>query len=195
MKIRKLSENYLDDLHKYNKKRQKGMSPFSYLNPNAGDVPKTIGRFNNSVDTSANVGMMGEAFEDEEIIKDDPEIIEEMKQDLLNLGRNIRFKYFTDWKGRPASLEVDDIDYEFDYNEETNEYYLVIYCETINGFSGEMFRSDFVPIMINIMKDLLNKFNLYLDFNVELNAYDKDGTSMAATTIHIDGPNRVKVIF
>ena len=62
------SNNPLKDFHNKHKKKQKGMSPFSYLNPNAGNVEANISFFNRAMGNgtangeSAGEGM-GESLE------------------------------------------------------------------------------------------------------------------------------------
>lgn len=63
MKFRLIEENELEKRAKYHRKRQKGLSPFCYLNPNAGNVEKGIEVFNSSANTEA--ASLGEAIMDE----------------------------------------------------------------------------------------------------------------------------------
>ena len=51
MKFILIEENELEKRAKYHRKRQKGLSPFCYLNPNAGNVEKGIEVFNSSANT------------------------------------------------------------------------------------------------------------------------------------------------
>ena len=64
MKIIKES-NELETRSKKHKKKQKGLSPFSYLNTDAGNVEKGIEVFNNSVSTGGEGGGMGESLSEE----------------------------------------------------------------------------------------------------------------------------------
>ena len=80
MKIIKES-NELETRSKKHKKKQKGLSPFSYLNPNAGNVEKGIEVFNNSVSTSSDGGGMGESLS------------EELNRDQLKAIKVIQHKY------------------------------------------------------------------------------------------------------
>lgn len=62
------SNNPLKDFHNKHKKKQKGMSPFSYLNPNAGDVEANISFFNRAMGNGTASGEsagegMGESLE------------------------------------------------------------------------------------------------------------------------------------
>ena len=63
MKIIKES-NELETRYKKHKKKQKGLSPFSYLNTDAGNVEKGVEVFNNSTFNSADggIGGMGESL-------------------------------------------------------------------------------------------------------------------------------------
>ena len=57
------SNNPLKDFHNKHKKKQKGMSPFSYLNPNAGDVEANISFFNRAMGNgTANGEFSGEGM-------------------------------------------------------------------------------------------------------------------------------------
>lgn len=186
MKIRKLEENYLDDLHNYNKKRQKGMSPFCYLNPNAGNVPKAIDTFNNSVDNNAPIGM-SEDYE-EEIIKDDPEVVEELKSNLNEFGTELKNNIYiynsnNDGLGR---FRLNDIDFEVDYKEDWNEYYLVLYFEVKDAFTGKDFRSEFVPLITDLVKDSIKLYKPDFEFHVEINCFDINNNSYATCTLFVN---------
>ena len=56
--------NELETRYKKHKKKQKGLSPFSYLNTDAGNVEKGVEVFNNSTFNSADggIGGMGESL-------------------------------------------------------------------------------------------------------------------------------------
>lgn len=67
LKIRRslVEKNELENRAARHRKKQKGMSPFSYLNPDAGDVEKGIECFNHAVGAgeAANAGVaMGEGY-------------------------------------------------------------------------------------------------------------------------------------
>ena len=66
MKIIKES-NELETRSKKHKKKQKGLSPFSYLNTDAGNVEKGVEVFNNSTFTpdGGSIGGMGESLSEE----------------------------------------------------------------------------------------------------------------------------------
>lgn len=80
MKIIKES-NELETRSKKHKKKQKGLSPFSYLNTDAGNVEKGIEVFNNSVSTGGEGGGMGESLS------------EELNRDQLKALKVIQHKY------------------------------------------------------------------------------------------------------
>lgn len=82
MKIIKES-NELETRSKKHKKKQKGLSPFSYLNPDAGNVEKGIEVFNNSTFTpdGGSIGGMGESLS------------EELNRDQLKAIKVIQRKY------------------------------------------------------------------------------------------------------
>ena len=80
MKIIKES-NELETRYKKHKKKQKGLSPFSYLNTDAGNVEKGIEVFNNSVSTGGEGGGMGESLS------------EELNRDQLKAIKVIQHKY------------------------------------------------------------------------------------------------------
>lgn len=63
MKVQKIDKNYLKNLAEYNKKRQKGLSPFCYLNPDAGNVEKGTEVFNSSTGDVATTSL-GESVDD-----------------------------------------------------------------------------------------------------------------------------------
>lgn len=184
MKIRKLKENYLDDLHNYNKKRQKGMSPFCYLKPNAGDVPKTIDAFNNSIDSTATLGI-SEDYE-EEIIKDDPEVVEELKSNLNEFGTELKNNIYIYNNGGLGRFRLNNIDFEVDYKEEQNDYYLVLYFEVKDAFTGKDFRSEFVPLIIDIVKDSIKLYKPDFEFHIEINCFDINNNSYAACTLFVN---------
>ena len=82
MKIIKES-NELETRSKKHKKKQKGLSPFSYLNTDAGNVEKGIEVFNNSTFTpdGGSIGGMGESLS------------EELNRDQLKAIKVIQRKY------------------------------------------------------------------------------------------------------
>ena len=82
MKIIKES-NELESRSKKHKKKQKGLSPFSYLNTDAGNVEKGIEVFNNSTFTpdGGSIGGMGESLS------------EELNRDQLKAIKVIQHKY------------------------------------------------------------------------------------------------------
>ena len=82
MKIIKES-NELETRSKKHKKKQKGLSPFSYLNPDAGNVEKGIEVFNNSTFTpdGGSIAGMGESLS------------EELNRDQLKAIKVIQRKY------------------------------------------------------------------------------------------------------
>ena len=82
MKIIKES-NELETRSKKHKKKQKGLSPFSYLNTDAGNVEKGIEVFNNSTFTpdGGSIGGMGESLS------------EELNKDQLKALKVIQHKY------------------------------------------------------------------------------------------------------
>ena len=80
MKIIKES-NELETRSKKHKKKQNGLSPFSYLNTDAGNVEKGIEVFNNSVSTGGDGGGMGESLS------------EELNRDQLKAIKVIQHKY------------------------------------------------------------------------------------------------------
>lgn len=58
----KKESNELETRSKKHNKKQNGLSPFSYLNTDAGNVEKGIEVFNNSVSTGGDGGGMGESL-------------------------------------------------------------------------------------------------------------------------------------
>ena len=82
MKIIKES-NELETRSKKHKKKQKGLSPFSYLNTDAGNVEKGVEVFNNSTFTpdGGSIGGMGESLS------------EELNRDQLKALKVIQHKY------------------------------------------------------------------------------------------------------
>lgn len=191
MKIKKLEENYLDDLHKYNKKRQKGMSPFCYLNPNAGNVPKAIDTFNNSVDNNASIGM-SEDYE-EEIIRDDPEAVENIKKDLKSFGGRLRYHISKlDTENALDNFKLNMIDFEVDYIEDTNDYYLVMNFEVLQPFTGQDFRSNFIPIITKVINSAYKSYKSNFEFHIEINCYDVNSESYATCILFVDNIGRIK---
>lgn len=73
--------NELENRSKNHKKKQKGLSQFSYLNTDAGNVEKGIEVFNNSVSTGGDGGGMGESLS------------EELNRDQLKAIKVIQRKY------------------------------------------------------------------------------------------------------
>lgn len=138
MKIIKES-NELETRSKKHKKKHKGLSPFSYLNTDAGNVEKGIEVFNNSVttnDTAAGEGVC-ESFISEDLARDfvelspfrkalkdlniDEEQLREIQNYILkdenisgtNIGKNIyklRYRIPNSNKGKSGGLRIIYID-------------------------------------------------------------------------------------
>ncbi len=94
MKIIK-EENELEKRAKFHRKKQKGMSPFSYLNPNAGNVEKGCEFFNNAntpnISAGGEVGAsMGEALEEEADFQRRQKIFNEIR----NFNPNADFDFY-----------------------------------------------------------------------------------------------------
>ena len=90
MKIQKLDKNYLKKLAEYNKKRQKGLSPFCYLNPNAGDVEKSSEIFNNSIDSNVISTGLAESVDDYDTEEEKYKIFNEIKK----INPNADYKHY-----------------------------------------------------------------------------------------------------
>lgn len=94
MKFRLVEENELEKTVKKHKKHQKGLSPFCYLNPNAGNVEKNIEMFNNSTNTDSVSLGSGEAVS-EMLEEESSKLFNQIDDDVSDLINESEFPSYT----------------------------------------------------------------------------------------------------
>ena len=94
MKFKKYDKSEIDKIVKRHRRKQKGLSPFSYLNPDAGDVEKGIEFFNHASGTDGNSEggesiSMGEGYRQNEL-----EEKQKLFQKIKSINPNANFKNY-----------------------------------------------------------------------------------------------------